>query len=567
MKNKKIHFSEKFIEEVRSKTTLSSVVREYCQLQLRAGRTMGCCPFHEEKTPSFYVDDDKGLYYCFGCAAKGDVFQFYMLKKGASFPEAVEELAKKSGVPLPVLGSKEQDRYDYEQRQLEHMRALADFYEDVLWNKSEGSAAREYLKARGFTEETCRNFRLGFSPYGGARTAKAWLAKGWDKDVLSSVGNMARGSDGSIYDRFFGRLMFPVFDLRERVIAFSGRVLPGQKSAKYMNSPETGLFHKKYTVYNAPVLRQKKQELFFVEGFTDVMRLWQVFGVAAVSPMGTAISEHQVQALWRCCAAPQVILDGDAAGTKAVERMMRVVLPYIEPEQTLTFSFIPNGQDPDSYFYQGQKGSLRALQRIPFDVYVWESIARGFVKETPEAYAAMEQKINDIAGCIKHAVVRKHYRTHLVRRLYQRMRTADKNAEFVPKGVFGARVMQQKILLASLCVDPSILDTHDEAIARVQYTKSEWGQLVSEILSLYESQGALTSRGLVKYFLAQGAKPVLKDIYDGSLRTHASFLFHNNVDKRKDMIQKVVGDITRLLLMQQQNASVSAKKEWGFDRV
>ena len=563
-KSRGLHFSDNFVEEVRRKITLSSVVREYCQLHVRAGRVLGRCPFHEEKTPSFYVDDDKGLYYCFGCSAKGDVFQFYMSKKGVSFPQSVEELAIKAGVPLPIAGVQEQKRYDSEQKQCAQMHALMDFYEDVLWNRPEGSVARDYLKKRGFTEKTCREFHIGFSPPRGAKTAKEWMKKGWDMDVLRAVGNAVRGSDGSVYDRFFGRLMFPVFDVRERVIAFSGRVLPGQKYAKYMNSPETALFHKKYTVYNAPVLRKRRNELFFVEGFTDVMRLHQVFGVAAVSPMGTAISEHQVQALWRSCAHPQVLLDGDLAGKSAVERLVHVALPHIEPDKTLIFAFIPNGQDPDAYFFRGWPGALRALPHMTFDMYLWEQLSSSIERETPEAYAALEEKINAVAGCIKHTALRKHYRTHLFRHLYQRMRTVNKSQVFVPKGVFGAHVLQQKILLASLCVEPSILDTHDEAIASVRYTKSEWSHLVSEALLLYETQGDLTSRKLVKYLIAQGAKPVLKDIYDRSLRTHASFLFQRNIPERKDMIQRVVGDITRLLLMQTQQGAAPEEKEVGF---
>ena len=552
LKNNRGHFSEGLLREIRHKVFLSSVIKEFCALKLRAGRIVGCCPFHEEKTPSFYVDDDKGLYYCFGCSAKGDLFQFYMEKKAVPFPQAVEDLAEKAGIAIPKTPD-EKVRHKKYQELYKCAALLTSFYEDVLWTRPAGEGARAYLSERGFSAETCRHFRLGFGPDRGFITAQEWIKNGWSKEVLAAVGNLAY-KDGKPYDRFFGRLIFPVLDDKSRPIAFSGRVLgEKQKSVKYMNSPETDIFKKKYTVYNASVLKKKQEKLFLVEGFTDVMRIHQSLNIPAVSTMGTAISLSQIQALWKSCPTPQVVLDGDMAGEKALERLLELVVPYLEPDKTLLFSFLPSGMDPDIYFEKtSQAPPQRTLDAVTFVERLWAVVQRRHPGETPEVYAALEGCVQSFTAQIKHAGVRKYYRNTLEQYLYARTRSASKSTPLrAPKGIFGAQILRQKIIIAGLCIEPLALDVCDEAVGQVRFCKPNWGSTVKDILRIYEREGwGLNSFALVKILLRAGKGDVLREVYDASLRVHASFLFQDR-GTRKETVCKVIQDITKRLLIEQ----------------
>jgi len=365
-------------------------------------------------------------------------------------------------------------------------------------------------------------------------------------DAIAKVGNVPYTRQGAPYDRFFGRMIFPVIDQYKQVIAFSGRVLDrASRGVKYMNSPETFLFSKKNSVYNAQILQQKHEELYLVEGFTDVMRLYQEEGRAAVSPMGTAISIDQIKMLWRSCPSPCVMLDGDQAGQKAAQKLAYLVLPHIAPDRTLTFMDLPSDMDPDLYF--GRNGGVERMPRKTLDMYVWMALLQEYSGHTPEEHAMLEEAMQALLQGIQHQVVRKYYRRTLEQRLFAHTRHLSGRGLYNqgnarPGGGLQALRVQQKILIAGVCVDPKVLDKYDEHISQVSYQEAVWDAVMQSVLGYYVQQQEVTSWGLVRHLLRQGYGRALRDVYDPVLRTHASFLFEKS-PKRHQMICDALGEI------------------------
>ncbi|HEX8841061.1 MAG TPA: DNA primase, partial [Sphingomicrobium sp.] len=339
--------STAFLDELRARTMLSAVIAPSVKL-LRAGREWkACCPFHNEKTPSFTVNDDKGFYHCFGCGAHGDAIRFLTDHRGMPFMDAVKELASKAGMEVPAPDPKARERAERAASLTDVMAEVAKWYSDQLHGIG-GADARGYLKRRGIEQSTIQRFGLGLAP--DSRTALKRALEKLGEDKLVETGMLIKPDDGGgTYDRFRGRLMIPIRDARGRVIAFGGRIL-GQGEPKYLNSPDTPLFDKGRTLYNidraGPASRQARR-LIVVEGYMDVIALDRAGIAEAVAPNGTALTEGQMERLWRLDPAPILCFDGDAAGQRAAVRAAERALPKIGPDNTLRFATLPPGQDPD----------------------------------------------------------------------------------------------------------------------------------------------------------------------------------------------------------------------------
>ncbi len=340
--------SPAFLEELRARTPLAAVVGRRVKLA-RSGRQLkGCCPFHNEKTPSFYVYEDG--YHCFGCGAHGDAIAFVMQTQGAGFMEAVEQLAAEAGLEVPKPSP---EAAEAERRQHDLVAVLqaaqASYQRRLLL--PEGRHALAYLRGRGLTDETIHRFGLGWSGEGrGALTAD--LARdGITQDQLVEAGLMRRDDEtGRTYDLVFNRVMFPIGDRRGRVISFGGRIL-GDGQPKYVNGPETALFSKRRNLYALDLAREAVRggaALVVVEGYMDVIALHQAGFGGAVAPLGTALTEEQMEALWRLSPSPVLCFDGDAAGARAAARAAELVLPILAPDRTLQLATLPAGEDPDT---------------------------------------------------------------------------------------------------------------------------------------------------------------------------------------------------------------------------
>ncbi|MEO7240285.1 MAG: DNA primase [Sphingomicrobium sp.] len=424
--------SPAFLDELRARTLLSGVIAPSVKL-LKAGREWkACCPFHQEKTPSFTVNDDKGFYHCFGCGAHGDAIRFLTDSRGLPFMDAVKELAGKAGMEVPAPDPQSRERAERSAGLTDVMAAAQRWFAEQL-NGIEGADARDYLKRRGIDAAATARFGLGLAPQGRSKLKQALVKLG--EEQLVDTGMLIRPDDGGeTYDRFRGRLMIPIRDQRGRIIAFGGRIL-GEGEPKYLNSPDTVLFDKGRTLYNldlaGPASRAAKR-LIVVEGYMDVIALDRAGIAESVAPNGTALTEAQLERLWRLDPSPILCFDGDAAGRKAAIRAAMRALPHIGPERTLRFVELPPGQDPDDVVREGGRPALEALLETPepLDVRLWRHERDAAPLLTPEARAGLRQRLIEHSQAIGEPALRQLYRQHWLDRFQTEV--ASTRPPFVP---------------------------------------------------------------------------------------------------------------------------------------
>jgi DNA primase len=540
-----MRYPPNFLDDIRARLSVSSVVGRKVALK-RAGREYkGLSPFKMEKTPSFTVNDAKGFYHCFASGEHGDIFTFLMKTEGLSFPEAVERLAEEAGVPMPKLSARDEAREDERERLYRLVELSVAFFEQAL-KSGPGAEARRYLEKRGLARETISAFRLGYAPNDKA-ALRAHLAKaGFTVEEMIASGMLIGGDDIPVaYDRFRHRVMFPILDLRGRPIAFGGRALDPARPAKYLNSPETPLFHKGHLLFNAHNARgpaHDRSRVIAVEGYMDVIALHEAGFPETVAPLGTALTEEQVKLLWRMAEEPILCFDGDAAGRKAAFRAVETVLPLLKPGHSLRFAFLPGGLDPDDLVRQqgasafaAELGKTRAL----FDV-LWERESQEQDLSTPEQRAAFEARLKAMVARIGEATVRAHYERELRETLWSLNRTlvrdiargkgrhrgaeggARRNnatADWrmrervrlgqLPQGAaqrpgaspeLAARAElappREALLLKTLINHPWLIDTHAEEIAAVAFASAPLARLRDAILGSQAIENDLDSARL-----------------------------------------------------------------------
>jgi DNA primase len=406
-------YPPEFLDRVRTMVPLADTVARQVRLTKRGREYTGLCPFHGEKTPSFTVSDEKGFFHCFGCGAHGDVIGFVMRAEGLSFPEAVEKLAHEAGLPLPQRGPEARERERRRAGLHEVVEAACQWFQEQLACR-EGRAARDYLARRGVGDEAVATFRLGFAPDRRGALRQALNGRGVTDDQLVAAGLIKQPEDGGPpRDYFFNRLIFPITDRRGRVIAFGGRAL-GESPAKYLNSPDTDLFHKGHVLYNLARARRAAHdgaEVIVCEGYMDVIGLWQAGFPAAVAPLGTAITVDQIQALWRLASEPVVCLDGDSAGRRAGVRLVERALPVLKPGASLRFAFLPSGEDPDSLVQAHGAPAFREVLdgARPLADMLWHSVVAGRKANTPERQAGLRKELTEAVRRIEDRAVQDAY--------------------------------------------------------------------------------------------------------------------------------------------------------------
>ena len=414
-----MRFTDTFLEDIRQRLPISQVVGEYVTWDKRKsqpgrGDYWACCPFHGEKTPSFHADDRRGRYHCFGCGVSGDHFRFLTEHGGLSFPEAVEKLAGVAGMALPARDAGAEKRAAAQATLHDVMELAAQYFEAALAHNI-GARARGYLNERQVSPVQQAQFRIGFAPDSRNGLKEHLAANGVTGAQMIDAGLVVHGEDIAVpYDRFRNRVMFPIADYRGRVIAFGGRALSPEARAKYLNSPETELFHKRQTLYNARMARdaaRKGKPVIVVEGYLDVIAAVAAGFEGAVAPLGTALSEEHVSLLWRMGDEPVLCFDGDEAGQRAMARTTEVVLPMLEPGKTVQVATLPEGMDPDDLIRaegRGAFGDLIAGAR-PLSEMVWRLETASGLPRTPEARAALEQNLRARAAIIRNASIKHHY--------------------------------------------------------------------------------------------------------------------------------------------------------------
>ena len=412
-----------FLDELRSRICLSDVVGRKVQWDLRKsnqarGDMWAPCPFHQEKTASFHVDDNKGFYYCFGCQAKGDAIGFIKEAENVNFIEAVEILASEVGLQMPEFDPKSKEKADRNKILLEIMEQSVNFFRLTL-NSNQGKHALEYLKKRGLSSDAIERFEIGFAPADQTTLTQKLIDKGYDLDAIIETGMSVKSDESNrLYDRFRGRIMFPIRDSRGRCIAFGGRSLDSTARAKYLNSPETPLFDKGSNLYNLVNARSavgRGEPLIVAEGYMDVIALDSGNFNGAIAPLGTAITEKQLQLMWRISPEPIIALDGDKAGLRAAYRLIDLSLPLLRTGKALRFSIMPEGKDPDDLIRNEGASAFKNLidEAVPMVDLIWKRETEGKSFDSPERRAGLDKSLSDVIALIKDKNLKNHYRDAL----------------------------------------------------------------------------------------------------------------------------------------------------------
>ncbi len=469
-----------FLDELRARTPIAAVIGRSVKLARSGRETKGCCPFHGEKTPSFYVYDDH--YHCFGCGEHGDVITFVMKSTGAGFMETVETLAQEAGLEVPKASPQAAQAEQRRAGIAEVLEAAARVYQNWLW-APEGKAGLDYLRKRGLTEQTIKQFGLGWSGEGRGALAAALRGQGIRPEQLVEAGLMKQGDRGPV-DMFFSRVMFPITDRRGSKISFGGRIL-GDGQPKYVNGPETAVFSKRRSLYNLHFARdavRKGAPLIVVEGYMDAIALAQAGFGGAVAPLGTALTEEHLEEIWRLTPAPVICFDADAAGRRAALKTVDMALAALAPDRSLKFLRLPEKDDPDSLVKREGAGAFKARLEAaqPLSAALYDMLGEGVNRGTPEARAAFRQRLVDTANRIPDKGLAGEYRAMLLERFF-----AERGGKFGKGGKAGAAVKpvafirgpapaegesnlrRARLLLATLLLHPALIHDVEEAFARV----------------------------------------------------------------------------------------------------
>ncbi len=548
-----------FLDELRSRITLSEVIGRKIKIT-RAGREFkACCPFHHEKTPSFTINDDKQFYHCFGCGAHGDVIKFVMEHDNLGFMDAVEMLAAEAGMQVPRQTPQERAKVREEKSLYEVLEDACAYFEKCLY-EPHNSDALSYLLDRGISRKTLKDFRIGFAPDDPQAMRRVLQKKGYsDSEMIkAAVLRPAKGNGKEPYAFFRDRVMFPVPDRRGRIIAFGGRILPEnirppQRSdftpPKYMNSTETPVFHKGRMLYGEPTGRRAAADgrvLILVEGYMDVIACVQAGIAGALAPMGTAVTEEQILTMWQMIPdfnkVPILCFDGDNAGRKAAGRVSDRILPLLEPGKSVRFAFMPDGEDPDSLIrssgVQGFKSVISNSVSL-FD-FLWNTYTQGHNLETPDKKAGVKKQLEDEIRRIAHKDVQDMYRAALQERIAKVFYPLRSYGHGANSGKFGKKYgysairpkkpvrnrkesLFPKVMLAGLVNHPFIFESVEEVISGVTFRSFGAERLRQEICAYLSENNETNREKLVSHLENEGYAQEIRDICNESVYVHASF--------------------------------------------
>lgn len=567
-------FPQSFLDDLRARVDLADVVGSSVKLIKRGREYSGLCPFHSEKSPSFTVNDQKGFYHCFGCGAHGDVISFVMNTRGLTFVEAVEVLANQVGMDVPKPSREAQEREQKAKTLYEVMEVACVFFERML-RMPEGKEGLEYFRRRGLDDKTIADFRLGFAPDNRGALKAALKREEIDEKLMIEAGLLIEPEDSGrqSYDRFRGRVMFPILDRRGRVVAFGGRVM-GDGKPKYLNSPDTPLFHKGRLLYGLPQAREASQNdapIIVTEGYMDVIALHRAGYRGAVAPLGTAVTEEQIGELWKMTNEPVMCLDGDAAGKRAAVRAAERALPILRPGKSLVFSILPEGEDPDTMM--AAPDGFATFQKIidtavPLAELIWRMELSGRKIDTPERRAALEADLHQRISVIADDAVKSQYRSMFNDRTWKLFK-GEKPGKPAGRGSYGGgysggsaggyqnkkpgragkrgkndhfwgpagkavpgmsrppmqkkRDLQDSILLVTLINHPHLHDEVGEQLGIYSCADSELDNLRRAVLKLLDDDPGLDSDTIKAQLKRDGLSETVLRVVSADILAHAAF--------------------------------------------
>ena len=536
-----------FIEELRARTTLSDLVGKRVKLVPKGGRLAGLCPFHSEKTPSFYVNDSEGFYHCFGCGVSGDAIGFLRESDGMDFMEAVRYLADVAGMAVPNNAPQDSEKAEQRKQAIDALEFAAKFYQTNL-DSPVGKGASEYIRSRGLDAHIVSQFMLGYAPRSGLYPSLQ--QRQFPKELIVQAGLAGISErDGQPYDYFRDRLMFPIQNRQGRVIAFGARAL-GEAQPKYLNSPEGPTFSKKAVLYGwtqARALLRQGLPLLVVEGYMDVIAVSASGVAAALAPLGTALTEQQIQLVWKLHPEPILCFDGDAAGQKAASRAIERILPLLEPGRTVRIASLPSGQDPDDILKsEGEEGLRRVLSAASGILdSLWQRKFSGYrledARTQPGARAAFWADMRQLVRSISHNQTRTAYLDDVEYRIGA-MRAALKGASATATGGYssggyqagqmvrtrrpktGLRI-QYQAALALLVRFPELFSDFAEELAMMQFDDNELENLKKQIIDLLIATPDL-DEAAVRYHLEHlGSNTVVDDLFGLDMTARLDAIF------------------------------------------
>jgi DNA primase len=555
-------FPPQFLDEIRNRLACSSVVGRRVRLVKKGREFSGLCPFHNEKSPSFFVNDDKGFFHCFGCGAHGDVIGFAMRIDNLGFPEAVERLAEEAGLEVPRATPQDAAREERRKSLGDAVEAAAKWFEQQLWSAA-GRPALEYFRRRGLGDETIRSFRLGYAPDGREQLKQALGKQGFQEAMLLEAALLAKPDDGrDSFDFFRGRAMFPITDRRGRVIAFGGRIL-GDGQPKYLNSRDTPLFDKGRNLYALDRARagiRDGGDVIVAEGYMDVIALHEAGLRGAVAPLGTALTEGQLELVWRLAPEPVVCLDGDAAGQRAARRAAERALPLLKPGRSLRFATLPPGEDPDTLIRRHGRARLDEIiaRAQPLVDLVWSATLEGRPVDTPERRAALQAELDRQVGMIADASVQELYRQEFRSRLWRLFRPADRGprpARGREGGRGGGRPGDPRnappplatgplpmpdpdrsldLLVAMAIRFPEVLESDAELFARLEIPDPQLDRVRRAILEAHDSSPRLDREGVRLHLNAAGFGGIVPRLLGSSIFKGLGFVRGDDVVVAKE---------------------------------
>lgn len=564
--------SKSFLDELRSRLRLSEIIGKRTTVT-RAGREFkACCPFHNEKTPSFTINDEKEFFHCFGCGAHGDHVGFVMRHDNLSFMDAIEVLASQAGMQVPVPTPQEREKIDRHDFFFKTMDEAARFFTAQLFEPA-NTDILNYLRGRGLNDETIAAFRLGYSPDDAQALRQHLKSKKFndtDMRTLCLTKKSTRGTDD--YAFFRDRVMFPVMDKKGRVVAFGGRILPDHMRPpnpntsftppKYMNSGETPLFHKGHLVYNISNARQAaidNQPVIVVEGYADVIALVQAGFKGAVAPMGTAMTETQISLLWDMIPTrdvsdikePYLCFDGDNAGQRAAIRAMERILPILRSGVSVRFVFMPAGQDPDDLVRdQGADAMQAALDKaIPLHEMIWRNLTLGKDFSRPEARASLSNAIETTVIQIADRNIQQSYRQILKDKFYAHFKGGRTPFKTQKKGELpilvarpnANRDLSFRLILGIIIRHPDLYDVFEEKLASIHSANQTLDQLRQNVISILSDTSGITHSELVEALKNKGVQGDQMTSLDRDMKLHAAYVF------KQDALEEVETGLKELL--------------------
>ena len=559
-------FSPEYLDELKSRLRPSDVVGRFIKLQKRGANWWGLSPFNKEKTPSFTVNDERRSYHCYSSDNHGDIIKFLQETQGLSFVEAVTRLAEEAGMEIPADDPKAADQAKVRKGLAEACEAAASFFQGML-RKREGANASDYLKRRGVTDEQIAHFRIGYAPGHRAGLKDYLINKGFSEKALIDAGLAIKPEDGGAsFDRFRDRVMFPIIGAGGKTIAFGGRALDPNARAKYLNSPETPIFHKSDVLYNfeatRPLCAKRDMPVVVCEGYMDVIALWGAGIKSAVAPLGTALTERQISLLWRLHDEPVMCLDGDAAGVKAAYRAVDRALPLLQPGKSLSFVFLPDGQDPDDIVQESGAAAFndRLKEAAPLVDVLWKRELAQKELSTPERRAAFRARLRELVRQITDRDVKAAYGAEIVARLRQdqgggegkptersggrhqanpwrgpkrRFRSehdrllSESRPSAPPRAMAGPRGLSaaREATLALCCIRrPALLEKYEDEVYSLKFENSELDQLINDLIGLILTDPTLDTDGVKGHLQNSPASETLARLLNDEWLNRQSFL-------------------------------------------